>query len=114
MAMKEIYQEGVLFQRWNETNYLVETMNPDGTVASSVPMTPEEVADADAYKTAQTEAANEAEIIADLEALLATLQAIIDDTNANINQNPASRIKDIARTCRKLIRLQIDELSGTD
>jgi hypothetical protein len=35
---------------------------------------------------------------------MAVLQAIIDDTNANINTNPAARIKDLARAQRRLIR----------
>lgn len=44
---------------------------------------------------------------------LATLQVIIDDTNANINTNPAARIKDMARVQRRIIRRVIGKLDGT-
>ena len=49
----------------------------------------------------------EANIAADLDAM----QAIVDDTNANINSNPAARIKDIARMCKRLGRSALDDYS---
>jgi len=62
---------------------------------------------------AEQEATNRASIEQALSDALITLQAIIDDTNANINGNPAQRIKDIARTTRRTIRLLIRRFDGT-
>lgn len=59
------------------------------------------------------EATNRASIEEALTASLVALQAIIDDTNASINTNPAARIKDLARVQRRLIRLACRRLDGT-
>jgi hypothetical protein len=59
---------------------------------------------ADAAALTITQALNDA---------LVALQAIIDDTNANINSSPASRIKDLARAERRVIRLLCRRFDGT-
>jgi hypothetical protein len=51
-----------------------------------------------------TAVANEATLSDDLDDALISIQVIIDDTNANINTNPAQRIKDIAKALKKTIR----------
>jgi len=61
----------------------------------------------------QQAATNQATIEQALSDALATLQLIIDDTNANINGNPAQRIKDEARVLRRVIRLVIRRFDGT-
>jgi hypothetical protein len=48
-----------------------------------------------------------------LAADLVKMQAIIDDTNNNINSNPAARIKDMARVHRRLIRQALRSFEGT-
>jgi hypothetical protein len=63
--------------------------------------------------TADLEESNRQTIEAGLADALATLQVIVDDTNANINASPASRIKDMARTQRRVIRLLIRRFDGT-
>ncbi len=45
---------------------------------------------------------------------LAAMQTIINDTNANINANPAARMKDIARMLRRLGRVALNDYRGTD
>jgi len=73
---------------------------------SEVPKTPEQI-------EAEGNAVAQATIEQALSDALVTLQTIIDDTNANINGNPAQRIKDIARTTRRTIRLLIRRFDGT-
>ncbi|WP_396935239.1 hypothetical protein [Mycolicibacterium sp.] len=76
----------------------------DGAVAqvwTERPKTPDEI-------EAETEAANERTLRDGLQNVLtraagyqADAQAIIDDTNSNINQNPAARIKTLARAQKR-------------
>ena len=73
---------------------------------AQIPKTPEQLAaEADATARATIEQA--------LDAALVTLQTVIDDTNPNINSNPAARIKDLARAQRRTIRLLIRRFDGT-
>lgn len=44
----------------------------------------------------------------------ADLQVILADTNANINNNPAARIKTGFRVLRRLVRVANGDFSGTD
>lgn len=67
---------------------------------------PERLVDDEAMAAART-------IEAALADALVSLQAVIDDTNANINSNPAARIKDLARVERRIIRLLISRVDGT-
>lgn len=71
------------------------------------PKTPEEL-------TQEQEAANVTVIITDLNADMAAMQVILDDTDENINVNPAQRIKQMAQMLRHLGRLTTNDLSGVD
>ena len=69
--MFEQWSDGKLVSRWNETTKAIETMAADGvTVASSTPMTPAQVAQADAYIAGRTATANRAALQADARAAL--------------------------------------------
>lgn len=63
---------------------------------------------------AATEASNRSAIETNLIADLAAMQAIIDDTNANINTNPASRIKSQARVLRRLVKMTLNDYSTSE
>lgn len=84
-----------------------------GQVLSTRPYDASENANADANAKAAADAAAEAAIRTALEAALADLQTILDETNATINASPAPRIKALARSMRRLIRLEIKKLDGT-
>jgi hypothetical protein len=88
----------------------------------SVPLTPAQEAErvtsaqveASQQTTAQTARVNRSTVETNLIADLAAMQAIIDDTNANINANPAARIKEMARMMRRLGRQALRSFEGTD
>ena len=54
---------------------------------------------------------NQRAIEANIEQDLAAMQLILDTPNADINGNPAARIKDIARMCKRLGRSALDDYS---
>lgn len=109
---RESFFNGVLIERWDDAARLVRTFNAQGAQTSTRPYTAEEITRADADALAASQATNGSTIDANLAADLVTLQAIIDDTNANINASPAARIKDIARVQRRIIRRVIGKLDG--
>lgn len=74
---------------------------------TSRPWTVEELA-------AQAAAANEVAIDSALATDLAAMQAILDQTNANLRTDPSQEIKDLARVARRLIRKVERLLDGTD
>ncbi len=80
------------------------------------PGSPEYVAQESAtlaiWQAGEAEKANQRSIEQALANALGTLQTILDDTNANINANPAQRIKDEARALRRVIRLLIRKFDG--
>jgi hypothetical protein len=63
---------------------------------------------------ADTEATNRKAIEDSLDAAIAGLRVIRDDTNANINQNAAARIKDMAKIMLSLVRLDRGKFDGTN
>src|SRR6478609_5680456 len=111
--MIEQFTNGKISERWDPVTRVHTSYNAAGQVTASVPFTAAENARADADALAATSATNQVSIETALSNDLATLQAIIDDTNANINQNPAQRIKDLARVQRRVIRLVIRRFDGT-
>ena len=78
------------------------------------PYTAEENATADAEAVEATQTANKSTIETNLEADLAAMQAIKDQTNADLRADPSQEIKDIATAVRRLIRMAIDDYSGTE
>jgi hypothetical protein len=101
-------------QVWDDTTRTVTCTDTEGAVTSTRDYDDSENENADALAATAAAETTERTILDALEAALADLQAIIDDTNSNINSNPAARIKTIARTCRRLVRIATRDLSGTD
>jgi hypothetical protein len=101
------------YTRWNDSARTVTTHGDTGAQLSSRPYTAAENSAADARIAQATSNANRATIEQALADALTTLQSVIDDTNANINANPAARIKDLARVQRRAIRLLIRRFDGT-
>lgn len=94
--------DGELLEQWDDASRTYTDFRPDPD--ESRPYTDTENATADAQAQAATHAANEASLEDDLDEALISLQVIIDDLNANINDNPAARIKDVAKALKKTIR----------
>jgi hypothetical protein len=90
------------------------TVWDNGTQVESRAFTAAENAQADAAAIEMAAIVNEATISSNLASDLIALQAIIDQTNADINASPASEIKDLARVARRLIRKVEQILDGTD
>jgi hypothetical protein len=111
-----VYDEtGTLLEQWDDEARTYSRW--DGVDPAPVeirPYTEAENADADARATAATEAANEATLEGELDAALTELQVIIDTSNAEINENPAGEIKDIARIVKKTIRKVNERFEATE
>ena len=63
---------------------------------------------------AQQEAANAEVVRTDLEPKLTNMQAILDQTNADIRTDPSQEIKDPARAVRLLIRMSLGKYDAAD
>ena len=100
----ETYTDGVLRQRWDDTARTYTEWDAQGVQISTRPYTTEENAAADQRAAAALLVTNEATISTNLQQDLATMQAIIDQTNADLKADPAQEIKDLARVARRLIR----------
>lgn len=97
---------------WDDTARTVTCYDSNGDPHTR-PYDDSENENADRAAAEAAAESTEAAILTDLQTALSFLQAVIDDTNANINQNPASRIKDMARVQRKVIRILTRRLDGT-
>jgi hypothetical protein len=89
------------------------TRTLNGVQQEQRPLTPIEQAQLTAYETEQTASNNKSAIETNLTSDMAAMQAIIDNTNANINANPAVPIKDIARMLKRLGRTALKDYTGT-
>lgn len=106
-------ENGVIRQWWDDTTRTYHEYNGAGVEVQERAYTTQENEMAEKRALAKQEDANRRTIEEALVASLASLQAIIDDTNANINANPAARIKDLARVQRRVIRLIMRRFQGT-
>lgn len=112
MSTSVYADDGTLLEQWDDATRTYTDYRPEPD--ESRPYTEDENAAADAHATAATYAANEASLAEDLDEALVSLQAIIDDTNANINTNAAARIKDIAKALKKTIRTVSGRFESTE
>lgn len=104
MAIIDRWVDGVLREQWDETARVLTSWDKHGVQVEQRPYTAAENAQADARAAAETLVANEQSISTKLQQDLAAMQAILDQTNADLNANPAQEIKDLARAVRRLIR----------
>lgn len=112
--MRHVYDRTGLRERWDDAARVLTTWNTSGVQTSQRAYTAAENAQADIIVAAETANTNKRTIQQALVADLTALQVIIDETNANINTNPAARIKTMSRAIRRLTRLALDDYSGTE
>jgi hypothetical protein len=110
MSGVEVYENGVFVERWDDNTRTYADFRTDPVTTR--PYTAQEHLDADERAAQATEDANRRTVDEALDLRMGTMQAIVDDTNANINSNPAARIKDIARAVRLLIRQARGDFDG--
>lgn len=107
--------DGVLRQQWDDGTETYSEWDETGTLITERPYTTDELAQKAARVAGETTTTNEADIGNKIETVdMPAMQAIIDDTNANINANPAARIKDIAKAIRRLDRKVLGLLDGSE
>jgi len=93
-------------EKHDDSTRTVTFYDEEGTVLREEPYTEEQLAEAESRQVQRT-------IEEALGVALTELQAIIDDTNSNINTNPANRIKVLAKVQRRMIRLLTRRFDGT-
>ena len=112
--MNETYIAGMLRERWDDTTRTYTAWDDAGTQTEQRPYTAAENAAADEDAVAATQTANKSTIETNLSEDLDAMQAVIDQDNAMLRDDPAQEIKDIARAVRRLIRMALDDFTGTE
>lgn len=102
--MRERWRDSVLRERWDDATRTYTRWDAAGVQVEQRPYTTAENAAADASAAAETLAANEKSISTKLANDMAAMQAILDQTNADLNAGPAQELKDLAKAVRRLIR----------
>lgn len=110
---RQVFQNSVLREWWNDATRTYTTYNASGAQTSTRPYTAAEDAEADADAAVATAVTNEEQIVAALNTALGGLQTLIDTSNATIKADPQIYIKDLARTLRRVIRLQLKKFDGS-
>jgi transcriptional regulator of met regulon len=102
MALIEVYRDPV--------GRIVSEYDTEAQVIIPRPYTVEENAEQDAIDTTnESHAANKSTIEINLEADLAAMQAIKDQTNADLRADPSQEIKEIAVAIRRLIKMELEK-----
>jgi len=112
--MTDYYVDNVLRERWDDTTRTYTAWDEDGVETENRPYSAEENARADAEAHEQEQESNKSTIETNLEADLEAMQAVIDQENAALRDDPSQEVKDIARAVRRLIRMALDDYSGTE
>jgi hypothetical protein len=99
---------------WNDATRTYKTYSAAGAETSTRPYTAAENAEAEAAATELLAITNKGAVETNIVTDMAAMQMIINDTNANINANPAARIKDIARAIRRLDRMALARFEAAD
>ena len=105
---------GSPFTRWDAATSTVFEHDGAGAIVSQRPFTAEESAAAEAQAVAAEQQANKSTIETNLDADLAAMQAILDQANADLRADPSQEVKDIAKAVRRLVRMALDDFSGTE
>jgi hypothetical protein len=108
-----VYQDGVLREKWDDVTRTYTAYNSSGVQISSRAYTGDEIAFATSYAASLTQDTNKSTIQTNLASDLAAMQAIIDQTNADLRTDPSQEIKDIARGMRRLIRMTLQNFDGS-
>lgn len=115
----------VLRERWDDAARTFTAWDENGTQTEQRPYTAQENAEADARVQAETEQANEATLREQAAADLTALSASIDQLNLVVDKNNnaigggdtkavAREARAIARATKRLTRLMIRQLDGTE
>jgi len=106
--------DGLLRKEWDDTTSTYTEWDDSGAIVVTRPYTAEESAEAGVEATATEYANNKSEVEINLEQDLAAMQAVIDQENSALRDDPSQEIKDTARAVRRLIRMALDDFSGTE
>jgi hypothetical protein len=110
-----VYQDGVLREKWDDASRAYTEWDATGAQVSTRPYTADENAAADASAAQATADANAASTSSKLITVdFPAAQAIINESNSDINSNPASEIKDLAKAVRRLTRKVENLTDGSD
>lgn len=107
------YQDGILREEWDDVTRIHTVWDATGAQLSTRPYTTAENAAADAAAQQQLLASNKSTVQTNLAQDLDAMQAIIDETNADLRTDPSQELKDIARAMRRSIRMALQQFDGT-
>ena len=99
---------------FDDSTRIATEYDAEGALVGERPYTAEENARAEQNAANETAETNKSTVETNLEADLAAMQAIIDQTNADLRADPSQEIKEIARAVRRLIRSALDDYSGAE
>ena len=102
--MEDIYEDGHLYETFDDATLTVTTYDKKGNVVGTRPYTEAEIAQSQHEDTHDRIKA----IVDDLQAEKDRLQLMIDMSNADVNANPAGPIKDSARAGKRIADACID------
>ena len=107
--------DGLLREVWDDATRTYTAYAEDGTVVSTRPYTAEENTAADVRAEGYEQAANDGEIGDKIETVdMPAMQAILDQTNADLRADPSQELKAIAKAIRRLDRKVQKILDGTE
>jgi hypothetical protein len=107
--------DDILREVWDDATRTYTAYAEDGTVVSTRPYTAEENAAADARAEVYEQDANDEEIGDKIETVdMPAMQAILDQTNADLRADPSQEMKDMAKAIRRLDRKVQRLLDGTE
>jgi hypothetical protein len=114
MSRHENYRDGVLTDLWDDDTRTYTRWDDAGAVVETRPYTEQENQAADAAAAAHAERVNESATSQKLQRDMDAIQAILDQTNADLRDDPARAIKDLAHATRRLIRRVENLYDGSD
>lgn len=114
MAIYWAYQDD-LHTAYDDATRIASEYEPGGTVLiQERPYTEDENARADGVVQAGEHAENKSTIETNLEADLALMQAIKDQSNADLRADPSQELKDLAVAVRRLIKMALEDFSEAE
>jgi hypothetical protein len=99
---------------FDDATRIATEYDAEGVPTGDRPYTEAENARADGLAQGEVEQQNKSTIETNLEEDLNAMQAIIDQTNADLRADPSQEIKEIARAVRRLTKLALDDYSTAE
>jgi len=99
---------------FDDSTRIATEYDAEGALIGERPYTAEENARAEQNIANEQAVENKTTVEINLEEDLAAMQAILDQTNAELRADPSQEIKSIAKAVRRLIRSALDDYSGTE